>query len=149
MKLPSRNHSHHRTNYHRPLQNRLKSQIISTTNQPQKSLISKRPLAIIDIWVTYYAYLYISWRSVDLLQSTKSTLQNSSDDEFAIDYYWIELNIELFILVSKYHLRFQEGVATMWVYPCWQYVFSEFFFFIFLDLNKFRDGKWYFFVCML
>ena len=98
MKLPSRNHSQHRTNYHRPLQNRLKSQIISTTNLPQKSLISKRPLAIIDIWVTYYAYLYISWRSVDLLQSTKSTLQNSSDDEFAIDYYWIELNIKLFIL---------------------------------------------------
>ena len=119
MKLPSRNHSQHRTNYHRPLQNRLKSQIISTTNLPQKSLISKRPLAIIDIWVTYYAYLYIFWRSVDLLQSTKSTLQNSSDDEFAIDYYWIELNIELFTLVSKYHLRFQEGVATMWVYQCW------------------------------
>ena len=129
MKLPSRNHSQHRTNYHRPLQNRLKSQIISTTNLPQKSLISKRPLAIIDIWVTYYAYLYISWRSVDLLQSTKSTLQNSSDDEFAIDYYWIELNIKLFILTRvqiiygfkrawQCHLP-RWGVATMWVYQCW------------------------------
>ena len=130
MKLPSRNHSQHRTNYHRPLQNRLKSQIISTTNLPQKSLISKRPLAIIDIWVTYYAYLYISWRSVDLLQSTKSTLQNSSDDEFAIDYYWIELNIKLCIhtrvQISFTVSRGRGHYVSLSMLALWQYFLNFF-----------------------